>query len=72
MITTILTIPKDERGSIEEICTTLDLKVDFFTDESNDEVLLARFHESDPSYMYRIGRLVGIRKIDKFINKPSL
>lgn len=69
MITTILTIPKEERETIEEVCAMTDIKVDFFTNEVNDQLLVVRFHESDPGTMFRLGKMIGITKIDKYISK---
>lgn len=62
MLTTLLKIYKTERDIIEEVCATTDTPVSFFTIEENEQMLLAEFNESDPGIMFRIGRMVEIRK----------
>lgn len=69
MITTILTIQKEDRDTIEKVCAVADTQCRFFTNESNDQLLMVEFNESDPGIMYRIGAMVGLSKIEKYINK---
>ena len=64
----ILTIPKSDRAFIEEACAELDLVVDFYTMENNEQMLKAEIvidrvknWDLTLSLAYTFGRLVQIK-----------
>lgn len=56
---TQIQVYKDERDAIEKEFAHFDIKVEFFTVERNEKLLLAQVHCDDPCLMWKIGKFTG-------------
>jgi hypothetical protein len=61
MITSLVKIARHERDTLEKVCATVDIPVNFFTIEENELMLLAEFTCPDPGQMFLVGRMLQLQ-----------
>lgn len=57
----LIKIDKKDRDALAHTCASANVRVEFFTIEHNDEMLLAEIHNCNPTIAFTLGRMMQIR-----------
>jgi hypothetical protein len=66
--TTMVKIDKEDRDILTRECLEGHMRVEYFTMEENDNMLLARIGDNMPATMYQLGVNVGLRKSERMLD----